>query len=314
MDDTPPQQVLWKRLAPWGIAVLLLTWLFWRIDVRLLLAQLQDINYLAYIAFLVAFCVVLLITDSIATSYVYRRLLAPITIRDFLKIRAASYLPSVINHHLGQAWITYFLSRTYNARMSRAAGATALFYVTTFGCLVTLALLSFVLDPDALPWLPPILAIVCALGAIYFIVVWRAPASLSRFSFAAPIFEMRVSGHLIAFAYRIPHVAVVFVGTWIPFLFFDVDIPISSALALMPPLLLMSALPVTPQGVGTRDAMALYLFASFAMGTTAEQEAAVVATTLSWAIIASLIQIVISLIFIPRVRRLHQAQASRESV
>ncbi len=302
------QQPLWRRLAPWGLAALLLAWLAWRVDLRLFGAQLLAINYLAYVGFLVLFCLALLVTDSFATSYVYRRLLAPISAREFMVIRAASYLPTVINHHLGQAWLTYFIARTYDARMWRAAGATALFYVTTFGCLVGLGVVSFLLDRQALPWLPPILGVLLVLGLLYLGVVWWAPASLARFTFAAPIFEMGVSGHLIAFAYRIPHMAVVFFGTWIPFLFFGVDIPLSSALALMPPLLMLSAVPVTPQGVGTRDALALTLFAGFASGTGAEREAAVAATTLSWAITASLIQIAISLFFIPRANRLRQAR------
>lgn len=310
MDDTP-QQALWRRLLPWFVAALLLSYLFWRIDLALLLEQLAAINYPAYLAFLVVFCGALLVTDSIATSYVYRRLVAPISVKEFLVIRAASYLPTVINHHLGQVWLTYCISRTYGARMWRTAGATALFYVTTFGCLVALAAISFVLDPTALPWLPTILAVLIGLGVLYLGVVWWAPAALGRFNFVAPIFEMGVGGHLVAFAYRIPHMAVIFVGTWVPFLFFGVDIPLISALALMPPLLLMSAIPVTPQGVGTRDAVALYLFVSFASGSDPEREAAVLATTLSWAIIASLIQIALSMVFIPRLRRLHGSQTER---
>jgi len=188
--------------------------------------------------------------------------------------------------------------------MWRTAGATAIFYVTTFGGLVTLALISLLLDFGALPWLPPVLLVVSLLGVAYFLVVWRAPAFLGHFHFVAPLFEMGVRGHLVAYALRIPHILVIFLGTWIPFLFFGVDVPLSSALILMPPLLIMSALPITPQGIGARDALALQLFARFASGSVAEQEAAVVATTLSWAITASLIEIIISMFFLPRARNL----------
>jgi hypothetical protein len=47
-------------------------------------------------------------------------------------VRAASYLPSILNHHLGQAWLTYFLSRVYGAPIWRVAGATLIVYATIF--------------------------------------------------------------------------------------------------------------------------------------------------------------------------------------
>ena len=43
MDDTP-KLALWRRLAPWATAALLLGWLLWRLDLRVFVAQLAAIK------------------------------------------------------------------------------------------------------------------------------------------------------------------------------------------------------------------------------------------------------------------------------
>jgi hypothetical protein len=120
----------------------------------------------------------------------------------------------------------------------------------------------------------------------------------------APLFEVGVLGHLQAFALRMPHMAVLFIGSWLPFHFFGVDIPPGAAFAYVPVLMVVAALPITPQGVGTRDWFSKHFFASYAHGSTiAEQEAAVIAATLTWVVAISLFQIVFSLILMHRALR-----------
>ena len=50
--------------------------------------------------------------------------------------------------------------------------------------------------------------------------------------------ESGVRGHLLALVYRVPHVVVLFIGTWVPFAFFGVQIPLTDALAYIPVVML----------------------------------------------------------------------------
>ena len=126
---------------------------------------------------------------------------------------------------------------------------------------------------------------------------------------AAPLTELGVRGHLIALAYRLPHVCVQFLGAWLPFWFFGVRIPLSDALALMPVLMLVVTLPITPQGIGTRDVLALQLLRPYAPGHAA---AAIAATTLSWAGAITLVQALLSPLFMRRAQRLLAARPEPE--
>jgi hypothetical protein len=282
---------------PFAIAGGLLAFVAVRLDFDAFVDHLADIDYAAYMAFALGFAIVLLLTDTLATAWVYRRILGPVGYRDFLVIRGASYVPSLLNHHVGQAWLTYYLSKIYGARLWRAAGATLLVYATTFGCLFVFASVSLILDWERFDWLPTVVAAVAVAGLIYLVVIRLRPAALTSRHLTAPLVEVGVRGHFVALAYRVPHMVVLFIGTWVPFLFFDVDVPLVDALALVPPLMIVVALPITPQGVGTRDSFALQLFAGFAVGSAGEQAAAVAAATISWAVAVTLIQIPMSLVF-----------------
>jgi hypothetical protein len=211
----------------------------------------------------------------------------------------------VINYHLGQAWLTWQLSRIYcgKAQLWRATGATLLCYASVFGGLIALAAVSLVLAPGRFPWLLPIVVAIAAIGVVYLIVIKQRPSILARRQVTAPLLQAGVRGHLLAVLHRLPHIVVLLVGTWLPFRFFGVDVPLRDALALLPPVLIVAALPITPQGVGTRDAVALQLFTAYATGTQAERASAVAAATLTWAIALTLIQIPLSLFLMRHAKR-----------
>ncbi len=299
-DERP----LWRRVLPLVLAVGLTALLVSRLDLTAFVRHLRNVNYAGFLAFCWTFCLLLLAADSLATSFVYSRTVCPIRFRELFLIRGASYLPSMLNHHVGQAWLTWYMSRAYGAPLWRVAGATLLVYGTTFGCLFLLGGISLLVDGATAPWLAPLLG-VAAVGAVsYLAVIALKPKALARRQVLAPLFEVGVTGHLLAFALRLPHVMVLMLGTWLPFRFFGVDIPPAAAFAYVPILMVVSALPVTPQGVGTRDWFSLHYFSQYGMGSQAEREAAVAATTLSFAVAISLLQAVLALVLMHRALRI----------
>jgi hypothetical protein len=305
----PPAPLpLWRRALAIVAAVALVAWVLTRIDFEKFRSAIGRADHAGFVAATLVFTLALLATDSLATAWVYRRTLCPVRFGEIFVLRGASYLPSLLNHHVGQAWLTWFAARVYRAPLARTLGATLVVYATVLGALVCIASASLPLARRvSMPWLTPLVAASVAAGAVYLVVLVAARASLRRRQATAVLAELGPLGHLAALAWRLPHVLVLFAGTWMPFWFFGVPIPLADALALVPALMLIAALPLTPQSVGTRDALAIELFSQYATGTADERAATIAAATLSWAVTLTLIQAVLSPLLMRRAQHMLRA-------
>jgi hypothetical protein len=299
---TPPGDAAWKdkgkvplykRIIPFVVATALVGYVVRKMDLHAFLVALSHLNYIGYAVFTVAWTLVVCAGDSLGTVAAYRPTTPNVRFGEFYVMRGASYLPSILNHHLGQAFLTYLMSRFFNIPIGRMAGATLLSYASWMGCLLGCMVV-------ALPFtnLPQFYApAIVGAGVVYLIVIGIAPARLRKISFLAPLFEAGIKGHALALAARVPHLLVLVLGAWVSFLFFHVDIPIQTAAVYLPILLVAVTLPITPQGAGTRDAIAGVFFAAFAPGATdAERVANVAASTATWTISNTIMCIVMGLI------------------
>lgn len=289
----PPQLPLWRRVLPFAIAIALLSFVLARLDLAAFLAVLRELDVPLFLGFTAVWTVVLLAADALASVAAYRVSAPGVRFVHFFVLRGASYMMAIVNHHLGQAFLTYMTSRAFGVPIARVAGATLLSYAAWMGCFLGLAAVAMPLAGMPALWL---LAPLGA-GVVYLIVLHVRPQRLARFSLLAPLFEAGIRGHAIALAARIPHLAVLVVGTWIPFFFFDVRIPVGTALLLMPIVLIAVTLPITPAGFGTRDALSVAFFSTYAAGATdAERAARIAACTTSWGVAATLTTAVLGLL------------------
>ena len=297
----------WRRALPFVLAGAMIAFVLARLDRRAFLEHLAQVSYPLYLGFALLFLVSLLAADAFATVLIYRRSVAPIRYRDFLVLRGASYLPSILNHHLGQAFITYFLSRAYGVTLWRVAGATLLVYASWMACVLGLLSTAIVMLGKPLWWLAGPLGA----GGLYLVVLAWRPAVLARRRLLAPLFEAGITGHLHAVATRLPHLVVLFAGTYVPFLFFDVRIPPAEALATIPIMMVAVTLPITAQGIGTRDVLASVFYERFAAGETREQRlAAIAASTATWAVAITLAEIVVGVVLMYKAMPALRARAA----
>jgi hypothetical protein len=302
---SPPQDLpLWRRALPFVVAAALVAWVASRLDFPAFLAAIRSTNYVGFVGFAALFTPALIAADVLATTRVYDKSLGPIRYRDLFVIRAASYLPSILNHHLGQAWLTYFLAKAYRVPVTRVAGTTLVVYATTLGGLFVFLVVGVPLRTGSVPWLVPTTLVVGISAIGYALVLLLRPRWLADRAVLGPIFEMGLRGHVVALLWRLPHVFVQFLGAWLPFAFFSVKIPLLDALAQMPVLMFVVTLPVSPQGLGTRDALSLTMFSRYASGTAAERASAVAAATLSWFVVTTLLQLVLSPLFLRPARKI----------
>ena len=282
-----------RRVLPFALAILLISIVVARLDLNAFVRELGRLDYPLYLAFTFVFVLALLSADTFATVYIYRKTIAPIRYRDFFVIRGASYLPSIVNHHLGQAFLTYFMARLSGVSLLRTAGATLLSYASWAGCVLGMASLAIVLTGEPPTWL----LLPIGAGLLYLLVIFLRPRRLAETRLLGPLFDAGVGGHVMALLARLPHLAVLFLGTWVPFLFFRVDIPFPSAVAYIPILMVAVTLPITPQGLGTRDLLAAQFFEKFAPGATQEERlASLAASTTSWVVATVLVEALIGLL------------------
>lgn len=298
---TAPSAPLWKRALPFVLAVALLAVVFARVDLAAARASLLRVHVPAFVGFAALFLTALLSADVFATIIVYRPVLGYIRYRDLFTVRGASYLPAILNHHVGQAFVTVFLARSHDVPLARVAGGTIVVYASWAACLLLLGGGAVIATGSPAAWL----ALPLGAGLVYLIALGVRPERLARFKLLGPLFEAGVKGHLVAAAARLPHAAVLFLGTWLSFRFFGVNIPLSAAFSYVPILMVVVTLPITPQGFGTRDLVATTLFLQFATGDTdTERRAAIAATTLSWGVVLMALQAVLGLILLRRATRL----------
>jgi len=288
-------------VLPVLLAAGLVAWVLSRIDWDAFFRHLRDVNHLGLLAFVAIFLVALLTADTFASTHIYRRLVPDLRARDFWIVRGASYLPSLLNHHLGQAWITWFLARRHGVDLRRMAGATLLAYVTWGGCVVALGCVAMVATGVSAIWV----ALLLGAGFAYLALLALRPSKLATNSVLSALFDAGVKGHVSAMAVRLPHLVVLFTGTWVPFLFFGVDIPLIAALGTIPIMMVAVTLPLTPLGIGTRDALAATFFAGYASGPSEpERLAAVAASTATVAVVLVIVEAALGLALARRATRL----------
>jgi uncharacterized integral membrane protein len=300
-DPSAATRPAWRQALPVLIAVVLMVFVLARVDWPSFTARLLLVRYPAFLAFMAAFVVAMLSADTLATVYVYRRTIKGLAFGDFWVVRGASYLPSMLNHHVGQAWITYFVAKAYGVDLRRMVGATLLAYASWGGCVLGLACVAVLAAGLPAAWL----ALPLGAGLGYLVLLGVKPARLAKGRMLGPLFEAGIQGHLAAMAVRTPHLIVLFLGTWLPFWFFGVEIPLMTALVYVPVIMVAVTLPITPQGLGTRDALAATFFQGFVVASGDDQRlAAVAAATATTAVALVVIEAILGVALLRRAARL----------
>ncbi len=285
-----------------GIAILV--WLLLRVPLGAVAAALAGGRWGAltvYVAFELA---VLLLVDAWATVVTLRQCGGSPPFRDVLAMRGATYLLNLVHFGAGQGAFGWYLARA--GRGAWGAGGALLLMLATQGLALVLVVAGGLLL--APPWLmrPALPLAVAALAGIvaYLVVVAISPAWAQRIALLRPLLVAGLRGHLVAGAARVPHMALLVLLSWGLYRVWGMPVPLRFGLAVWPILLLVSALPITPSGLGTVQAMQVSFFAEWAPGADlASRQAAVLALTLAAYALALLLQAAIGAFALRALRR-----------
>lgn len=277
------------RLLPWAVAALILAYLFASIPTAAVGEALERASWPAVVALALAVVTATLMTDATALWIAIRRSL-PATRLDWgdtVALRGASYLLALLSYGAGQGGIVYFLRQRHEVPL--AAGAGAVLLATGVQIMVVALAVGLGLALGAVPDRPELrwLAIVVLAGVpIYLLIIRLAPRVLAARRVLAPLFEAGILGTLHVGAARVAHMAVLIIGHWLAMRLFGIEVPAAAAVARLPVLFLVAALPISPSGLGTTQAAAVTLFSEYAEGGAAP-EATVLAYSLSFQVIGT---------------------------
>lgn len=300
----PPNRL--RRLAPWAVAAAALTWLFATIPLDALRAALARAPLGLVLGWVCLYVALVLLADALATWATFRHSLpeAKLGYLDVLDIRGATYLFAVLHYSAGQGGIAYFVARRAAIPIARAAGAVMLILGVNAIAVALCALVG--LSLGGAPENPMLRWVVIALAAgfpVYLAVIAWRPGFLARWKLLTPLFDAGLRGHLVAVVARLPHLVWLIIGQYVSMRLFAIDPPVVQALTLLPLVMVVAVLPISPSGLGTAQAVAVALFARYAPGAPADQRATVLACFLGIQLLALVVQALVGLVFLRRLTR-----------
>jgi hypothetical protein len=287
-----------KKLGPivaWAIAIAILVYLFRGIP----LAQVADALGGAYWWAIPANAILIVtvyLADSFAIKKTFGWFVAPLSYREVLVVRGATYILALLNYSVGQGAIVYFVNRSRGVPILRGTAAVLLVMGINVLVLLVLATLGLVVASDVPAGLRLLVLIAYAGLAVYVVVVSLKPSWLAN----RPVFDVLLSagigGHLRAMLVRLPHIASLLALSWFSLAAFGIFIPVGKAILCLPIVYFVTVLPISPQGLGTAEAMLILFFAAYAPGTTDQSHrAAILAANMVCRVIANIIQVTIGL-------------------
>jgi uncharacterized membrane protein YbhN (UPF0104 family) len=276
----------WRTWAPWVVAAAILGYIFASVPRSEVADAFERVSLWKLGVLVVVYAAGLLLADSLAMWVAFRQAIADrkLGYGAVVRMRGASYLLALVNYGAGQGGIVYFLREHHGVKISRGAAAVLLAsgaFVLVIALAVGVGLLG-----GAVPDRPELryiaLAVVGALPAYLAVIAFR-PAFLAKRAFLAPLFDAGIMGTLRVSAARAIHLGVLIAGHWAAMWLFGIEVPTAVALAQLPVVFLVAAVPISPSGLGTTQAAAITLFTSYAAGATdAAREASVLAYSLSF--------------------------------
>jgi Lysylphosphatidylglycerol synthase TM region len=287
-----------KKLGPivgWAVTIAVLIFLFRNIHLDKVAEAIHGAYWWAIPANAILILAVYL-ADSFAIKKTFGWFVAPLSYREVLVVRGATYLLALVNYTVGQGAIIYFVNRSRGVPLLRGTAAVLLVMGINILMLLVLASIGLAVATDVPASLRTMVLVAYAGLAVYIAVVAAKPQWLAK----RPIFDVLLSagvgGHLKSMAVRLPHIVSLIALSWFSLAAFGVTVPVTKALLCLPIVYFVAVLPISFQGLGTSQAMLIHFFADYAPGATKEARwAAILAASLVCQGIAFVIQLSIGL-------------------
>lgn len=258
-----------RRILPFVLGLTVLVYLVAAVPRDHLLAALRGGPAVALFGFTVLQVLVTWISDGVTTGGALRSTGIRLPTPTVVVARGASYLPGLLHYALGQGGLGWLLHRQGVAGRDAVRGTLLLTVTNVLALLACAAVGLAAVKPPGWEWLLWAAALVIGLyaTAVGSGVLSRALGS------AAP---EGLATHASGFAWRLAHVVVLVAGHWGALRVWGIPMDAEGAALVIPIVLLVFALPITPGGLGTGQAAQVLLYAQWVPNSDPAERSAVV--------------------------------------
>ena len=271
VNNNPGKSSLFKRLLPWLMAVLILVFLFYRIDRIMFLESLKKAEIFIYIPLVVLFILIWFFIETFNIKNLYQYFGHHLNYSSMLAVRGGTFLLMIINYGLGVGGIAMYVKKIKGVSLRRSTGILFYYMVVESGGIALLAVAGFLLagnDSGIQNWV-----LYLGLGLFVFynfeilVLKYIPPVGfLKRFvqsTILQPIRESTFRIFIRIFFQRIGYFITFIVFFYFALHAFHMQIPFVTLTALVPIIFFVGNLPITPFGLGTIQAAMLYFFKDY---------------------------------------------------
>jgi uncharacterized membrane protein YbhN (UPF0104 family) len=272
MNAKPNILTRYARVVKWLVALFVLVYLFNQVDTSKVLSAMALARMDLYLPLAMLFVILWFLIESQNLMFLFTLFGHEIPFRDMRIIRGSSYLLMIINYNLGLGAMAWYLKKRNNISLIRASSVMFFYYfvesvgITLFalgGCLLILS--------DNPPLYSKIVWIAGCMGGSYIALFFMVRLIPRKGIFGRirsnPLFEAlheaTFSGFLQLAGLRVIYFAAFIVFFYFGLQCFDVHVPFSSLIGLVPVIFFIGNIPVTPFGIGTIQAAMLFFFKPF---------------------------------------------------
>ena len=259
-----------RRLFAYGLAVSIIFFLAHGIPLKQFASALRHANAQWFLFATIGSLAFWFLGETLLFSKLFSYFHVPTSFREMLPGNAAQYFLQAVNQVAGGTALVLFMRRRKGIPIF-SAGATMVFLsLVDFLVMALMGLAAAILVPDSLVgsvWYYPAAA-TAGLGLIaWFWLRGRPSFAIGQWIYDRPSLESfrqaRISHYVRLILLRAPIFTVQGVMLYFQLMSFGVHVPFRQVMAFEPAELFLSALPITPAGLGVLQAVLIFGFHSY---------------------------------------------------
>lgn len=277
--DEPPREPRPQRskvhktlnwLLPLVVSGLFLAYVLSDIDTTMVYSRVTGDVALLFIPALFIFLIVSLLIEGLCLVTVVSQSNAAISLRVAAKIKAASYLLSLLNYAIGAGALTFLLRRRANMPLADAAGVVFVIGLFDLGSLILLVIIGSALTQNNTLGVQAGIVLMVGAAIVAGFVVLRAPLAMGAFDRIRHLNVFRAARtlplSLLAWlgTMRLGFVLCYILLAWSVLEGYQIQLPWLTMAIYVSILLLVTALPIATAGLGTGQLVFVTLFSEYA--------------------------------------------------
>jgi hypothetical protein len=278
------------RLLPWLITAGIFAFIFSRIPVSEVIAELSNVRFAPYLALMLPYSLFYCLVDTFVLTRVIHWFHQPVPYRRLLPIRASSYILSLLVSGLGQGGLAWFVHRREGIPFLALAGTMmylGVIEVIQLALYASIGIVAFY--PHLVLAFAPLYLVLIVVMGLGLLLIHRGIGPLQPLQVLLPetvktrltqwllqrevgLFntfrQVRVRHVVLTLFYKAPNFLVAVLVQHVALQLFGIEVPVARLFTMLPIVFLAASVPGTVAHLGTSQAAWLYVFAGY--GTEAQ--------------------------------------------